>query len=141
MSIRKEIKSYQVSGEFLSRKDLERLANLSSKRIFWAKKLVAFSEKTNDKIAITHFSYKSNVLSLFGITKVDKKQKEFDLIEDFIEKLKANDQINQDFPNIKFVKSSRDKEKEVDILRFQIDCVPKKIDKKARRRKSEGVQI
>ncbi|MCD4819379.1 MAG: hypothetical protein K8S23_11875 [Candidatus Cloacimonetes bacterium] len=134
-SIRKEIKSYQVSGDFLTRGDLERLADISSNRIFWTKKLVAFSEKTNDKIAITHFSFKNNVLSLFGITKIDKKQKEYDLIDDFITHLKYNSQINIDFPDIKFVKSSRDREKEVDILRFQIDCIPKTFDtKKSKRR-------
>jgi len=135
-SIRKEIKSYQVSGDFLTRGDLERLADISSNRIFWTKKLVAFSEKTNDKVAITHFSFKNNVLSLYGITKVDKEQKEFDLINDFINQLKNNSQINVDFPEIKFVKSSRDREKDVDILRFQINCIPKssKLDKNKRRK-------
>ena len=123
--IRKEIKSYQVSGEYLSGKDLETIAELSTNRVFWAKKLVALSEITKKKLAITKFSYKNNVLSLFGITKIDKKQKEFDLIDDFINKLKNNPAINQDFPQIKFVRSSRDKEKGVDILRFQIDCLPK----------------
>ena len=120
--IKKEIKSYKVSGEYLSKKDLERLAQLSTERIFWAKKLVALAEKTTDKIAITHFSFKNDVLRLYGITKVDREQKEFDLIDDFIKRLKENKQISVDFPEIQFVKSARDKEKEVDILRFEIDC-------------------
>jgi len=132
--IKKDVKSYTVSGEFLSRKDLERLANISTERIFWAKKLVAFAEKTNDKIAITHFSFKNNTLSLFGITKVDKKQKEFDLINNFIEQLKSNKQISVDFPEIKFVKSRRDFEKEVEILRFQINCIPRNYGVKKRKR-------
>ncbi|RLC50228.1 MAG: hypothetical protein DRZ79_04720 [Candidatus Cloacimonadota bacterium] len=122
--IKNEVKAYKVSGEYLSKKDLERLANISTQRIFWAKKLVALAEKTNDKIAITHFSFKNNVLSLYGITKVDKKQKEFDLIDNFILQLKNNKQISVDFPEIKFVKSRRDFEKDVEILRFQIDCIP-----------------
>jgi len=54
---------------------------------------------------------------------MDKKQKEFDLIiEDFINKLKSNEQISSDFPEITFMKSRRDFEKDVEILRFQIDC-------------------
>ncbi|MBT3756544.1 MAG: hypothetical protein HOK80_02610 [Candidatus Cloacimonetes bacterium] len=124
-SIRDEIKTYKVSGEFLSSKDLARLNNISSERIFWTQKLVALSEKTTDKIAITHFSFKSNKLSLFGITRLDRDQKEFDLINDFIVELNNNDQISSDFPKIQFVKSSKDKEKDVDILRFQIDCISK----------------
>ena len=132
--IDKEIKAYQVSGEFLSNHDLERMARISTERIFWARKLVASSEITADKIAITHFSFKNNVLSLFGITKLDKKQKEFDLIDDFIKKLENNSHINSDFPEIKFVKSYRDFEKDVEILRFQIDCKAEVFEKKGRRR-------
>ncbi|MFO7896854.1 MAG: hypothetical protein R6U84_07980 [Candidatus Cloacimonadales bacterium] len=120
--IKQEIKSYQVSGEYLSSSDLNRIAEVSSNRIFWAKKLVALSEKTTDKIAITHFSYKSGKLSLFGITKLDKDVKEFDLIDSFIGDLKANKQISEDFPDIQFVKSTTDYEKDVQILRFQIDA-------------------
>ena len=123
--IRDEIKTYKVSGEFLSSKDLARLNSISSERIFWTQKLVALSEKTTDKIAITHFSFKSNKLSLFGITRLDRNQKEFDLINDFIVELNNNEQISSDFPKIQFVKSSKDKEKDVDILRFQIDCISK----------------
>nr|MDP8269328.1 hypothetical protein [Candidatus Tenebribacter davisii] len=124
-SIRDEIKTYQVSGEFLSSKDLTRLASISSERIFWTQKLVALSEKTTDQIAITYFSFKNNKLSLFGITRLDRDLKEFDLINDFISELKNNEQISTDFPEIQFVKSSKDKEKDVDILRFQIDCISK----------------
>ncbi len=133
--IDKEIKAYQVSGEYLSNKDLERMARISTERIFWAKKLVAFAENTTDKIAITHFSFKNNTLSLFGITKLDKKQKEFDLIDDFIRKLENNNQISSDFPEIKFVKSLRDFEKDVEILRFQIDCSPKDFENEGRKKK------
>ncbi len=133
-SIRDEIKTYKVSGEFLSSKDLVRLANISSERIFWTKKLVALSEKTTDKIAITHFSFKNNKLSLFGITRLDKDLKEFDLIDDFITELNNDKQINFDFPEIQFVKSSKDKEKDVEILRFQIDCISKSYTKKGGRK-------
>ncbi len=40
-SIRDEIKTYEVSGEFLTKKDLERMATISTQRIFWSRKLVA----------------------------------------------------------------------------------------------------
>lgn len=127
-SIRDEIKSYRVSGEFLSKKDLERLTKISTQRIFWTKKLVALSEITTDNIAITHFSFKAGNLSLYGITRIDKEQNEFVLIDDFINQLKSDEQISKDFPEIKFVKSQRDMEKDVEILRFQIDAVSKEFD-------------
>jgi hypothetical protein len=121
--IEDQVASYEVSGDFLSKSDLDRLSNAFTDRIFWAKKLVALAERTQSQIAITHFSYKRGVLSLYGITKVDKDQKEFDLIDNFIESLKANPQISMDFKDIVFVRSNRDREKDTDIIRFQVDCI------------------
>ncbi|MDP8202122.1 MAG: hypothetical protein P9M11_08265 [Candidatus Tenebribacter burtonii] len=127
--IRNEIETYEISGEFLTKLDLERMAIISRERIFWAKKLVALSEKTTDKIAITNFSFKGNNLSLYGITKVDKNQKEFDLIDNFITELKNNVHINTDFPEITFVLSRLDYEKDIEILRFQIDLISESSEK------------
>jgi hypothetical protein len=126
--IKDEIETYHVSGKFLSSNDLKRLAKISTERIFWAKKLVAISEQTTDKIAITHFAFKNDALSLYGITKLDKDQKEFDLINEFIDNLKQKEQISTDFPDIKIVRSNRDFEKDVEILRFQIDLMAVEFD-------------
>jgi len=126
--IKDEVETYHVSGKFLSSNDLKRLAKISTERIFWSKKLVAISEQTTDKIAITHFAFKNDALSLYGITKLDKSEKEFDLINEFIENLKKKEQISADFPNIKIVRTNRDIEKDVEILRFQIDLIAKDFD-------------
>ena len=87
--------------------------------------MVALSERTSSKIAITHFSFKNGILSLFGITKLDRDVKEYDLMDSFIVSLKQNEDISLDFPEIRFVRSSKDTEKDVEILRFQIDCISK----------------
>jgi hypothetical protein len=134
--INKEIESYKESGDYLSSNDLERLAKLSTERIFWANKLIALANITTDKIAITHFSYKDGTLSLFGITQVEVNEKEYDLIYEFINSLSSNPQINLDFNEIKFVKSSRDKEKDVEIIRFQVDCIGREVAQKDRRKRS-----
>jgi len=124
--VRKEINKYQTSGDYLSARDLERLASTVTDRVFWTRKLVALSESIDDKIAVTHFGYKNNVLSLYGITEVSQSDNEFDLIDAFIKKLKDNKDISVDFPEIKFVRSTRDREKETDILRFQVDAMGEK---------------
>jgi hypothetical protein len=123
--IEDQVASYEVSGDFLSKSDLDRLSTVFTDRIFWARKLVALADKTQSQIAITHFSYKRGILSLYGITKVAKDQREFDLIDNFIESLKANPQISMDFKDIVFVRSNRDREKDTDIIRFQVDCLGK----------------
>jgi len=133
--IEAQLNSLSTSSEYLSSKDLERLTSVNGNRVFWAKKLVALSERTSSQIAITHFSFKNNILSLYGITKLDKGQKEFDLIDNFILTLKENEDISIDFPDIKFVKSTKDVEKDVEILRFQIDCIGKNVEKKGSEKK------
>ncbi len=122
-SIENELKNYEAKGEYLSSGDLKKLAKLSSDRIFWSKKLVALPEVTSKKIAITDFSFKRGILSLNGITKVNKDEKEITLIKTFIDDIKNNEEFKRDFPEIRYVKSRKDKEKGVDIYRFQIDCV------------------
>ncbi|MCD4650347.1 MAG: hypothetical protein K8S56_00955, partial [Candidatus Cloacimonetes bacterium] len=42
---REKIEAKQTTGEYLSAKDLERIAKASTDRIFWAKKLVALAER------------------------------------------------------------------------------------------------
>jgi len=125
-----QVSMFQTSGDYLSSNDLDRLSHSFTNRIFWARKLVALAERTQNQMAITHFSYKNGVLSLFGLTKVDKGQKEFDLIDQFISTLKSNQQISQDFPDVKFVRSTRDREKDTDIIRFQIDCIGENYSKR-----------
>lgn len=125
----KQIASYEKSSDFLSSNDLDLLAKTFNDRIFWAKKLVALSKEIDDKMAITQFSYKNGILSLYGVTQIDANIREFDLIDMFIAKLKANDQISMDFPEIKYARASRDKVKDTDILRFQIDCFSKDFNK------------
>lgn len=127
--IREQIEKYQTSGDYLSSEDLEKIAEISQNRIFWAKKLVALADHTDDKIAIEKFSYKNGVLKLFGITPLERESQEIDLIiEGFIDKLQANEQISADFPEIYFEKSSKDKEKDTDIVKFEIACVSREED-------------
>lgn len=130
-----KIANMKSSGDFLSNEDLNQIAQITSNRIFWAKKLVALSEIIPKEIAITNFTYKRGVLTLYGITKVDRNEREMEVIYDFIQNLKGNEQISKDFPEIDFEKHYRDREKEVDILRFQIDCMSKESKELAAKRR------
>lgn len=134
-SIRREIETYREVGEYLSSSDLERLARASTDRIFWANKLIALADIITEKIAITHFTYRQGVFSLFGITQVDVDEKEFDLVDEFIDSLRENPQINEDFDDIRFIRASRDTERDVAIIRFQIDLVGRRLPTAIRRRR------
>ncbi|HRX76285.1 MAG TPA: hypothetical protein P5342_02415, partial [Candidatus Cloacimonadota bacterium] len=96
-----ELERYQTSGDYLSSNDLSLLANTFTNRIFWARKMIALGQEIDDKLAVRKFSYGNGILTINGITEVDVNVKELDLINSFIQRLKANPEIANDFPNIK----------------------------------------
>jgi hypothetical protein len=90
---------------------------------------VALAELTDRPHRHREVHYKNGVLKLYGITPLERESQEHDLIiEGFIDKLQANAQISGDFPDIYFEKSNKDKEKDTDIIKFEIACVAKEED-------------
>ena len=123
--LQKELASYETSEDYLSSKDLDKLAETFNNRIFWAKKMVALSNEINEELAVRKFTYNNGVLTLNGITEVDKNVKELDLIQSFIDRLKANEEISNDFPRIKSGFITRQIIKDTAILEFVIECYSK----------------
>lgn len=117
-----QLKDYQTSGDYLSSNDLNRLAKTFTDRIFWAKKMVALGAEIDDKLAVRSFSYANGILTINGITEVDKTVKEFDLINEFIQRLKSNPEINNDFPDIKSGPVVKQVVKDTAIFEFVIEC-------------------
>nr|MDK2850426.1 hypothetical protein [Candidatus Cloacimonadota bacterium] len=120
--IQEELQSYRTSGDYLSSNDLDRLAKTFDDRIFWAKKMVALGEEIDDKLAVRKFSYSNGVLTINGITEVDANVKEFDLINEFIQRLKSNPEISNDFPMIKSGQVIKQVVKDTAIFEFVIEC-------------------
>lgn len=120
-----QLRSFQTSSDYLSSNDLDRLTKTFANRIFWARKMVALGAEITDKLAVSKFSYNNGVLTLNGITPIDKNVKELDLINDFIQRLKANPEISNDFPDIKSGLITKQTVKDTDILEFVIECYSK----------------
>jgi len=120
--LQKELASYETSEDYLSSKDLDKLAETFNNRIFWAKKMIALSNEIDEKLAVRKFTYANGVLTLNGITEIDKNIKELDLIQSFIDRLKSNTEISDDFPRIKSGSITRQVVKDTDILEFVIEC-------------------
>ncbi len=121
----KQLESFQTSADYLSSDDLDRLAETFTNRIFWAKKMIALGNEIDDKLAVRKFSFANGVLTLNGITEVDVNVKELDLIQSFINRLKENPEINNDFPRIKSGQITRQIVKDTAILEFVIECYSK----------------
>ncbi|HPB18410.1 MAG TPA: hypothetical protein PLL35_01010 [Candidatus Cloacimonas sp.] len=131
--LQKELASYETSEDYLSSKDLDKLAETFNNRIFWAKKMIALSNEIDEKLAVRKFTYANGVLTLNGITEVDKSVKELDLIQSFIDRLKSNSEISNDFPRIKSGSITRQVVKDTDILEFVIECYSRETNEGVRR--------
>ena len=62
--LQKELASYETSEDYLSSKDLDKLAETFNNRIFWAKKMIALSNEIDEKLAVRKFTYANGVLTL-----------------------------------------------------------------------------
>ena len=90
--------------------------------MFWAPKLIALSEITPDRMAITGLEYDHRRLKISAISSVDKTQKNFDIVEDFMNRIDANKEFNNDFKDIKFESMEKSNAKGNEVLSFTIEA-------------------
>jgi len=131
---KEQLDKFQTSADYLSSNDLDHLADTFNNRIFWAKKMIALGQEIDDKLAVRKFTYSNGILTLNGITEVDVKVKELDLIQSFINRLKSNPEISDDFPQIKSGQITRQIVKDTAILEFVIECYSRDANTGAGRR-------
>lgn len=125
-----QLKTFETGSEFLSNADLDRLSDTFNNRIFWAKKMVALGNEITDKLAVSKLSFSNGILTLNGITPINSGVKELDLINEFINRLKANPEISNDFPQIKSGQISKQITKDTAIMEFVIECYSRETQKK-----------
>jgi len=135
--IKNEIVALKQEGMDLSKDDIIELSKLEGDRVLWAEKLKALGLLIPHDMAVTHLDYKENILSIEGISRIYHDEREFDIIEEFIARLKGSDIFSKDFEEIKFSKYSRMTIVAQDVVNFEIrghliDRNPKK-KKKGRR--------
>jgi hypothetical protein len=118
----------EKEGIDLSKSDIESLYKLESKRILWADKLKVLSEITPDYMAITEIEYTTtksrgtNKVVISAISRIFTDEKDFTVVEKFINLLKSNPVFSEDFKNIKFISSNRFISRGQEILQFKIEA-------------------
>lgn len=123
--ISSQLSNYQSSGDYLSVNDVDKLAQTFTNRIFWTKKLKALSQNIDQQLAVRKLNYSNGVLTLNGIIEVDQRVLEGDITYDFVQRLKADPEISNDFPEIKSGSKIRQVAKDTEILEFVIECYSK----------------
>ncbi len=120
-----QLSKYQSSGDYLSVNDVDKLAQTFSNRIFWTKKLQALSQNIDQQLAVRKLNFNNGVLTLNGIIEVNRQVQEGDITFEFVQRLKSDPEISNDFPEIKSGSKIRQIAKDTEILEFVIECYSK----------------
>ncbi|MCF7797278.1 MAG: PilN domain-containing protein [Lentisphaeria bacterium] len=118
--IKEQIKKLQQKGKNLSKADIMSLAELESGRIFWAEKFMELSKVLPEDMAITRIIFKNDILTIQGVSRIFLGEREFDVINRFIEALRKDAIFSEDFEDVKFSKFSRITVLKQDIVEFEI---------------------
>lgn len=118
--IQEQIKKLQQKGKNLSKTDIMSLAELESGRIFWAEKFMGLSRVLPEDMAITRITFKNNTLTINGVARIFLGEREFDVINRFIERLRGDAIFLEDFEDAKFSKFSRVTVLKQDVVEFEI---------------------
>lgn len=130
-----DTKSLKKEGIDLSKKDIESYYDFEVNRIFWAEKLQQLSKITPEYMAITKISYDNGRMVISAVSQVNPDEKDFKVVDHFVNLLKNTEEFNKDFTQIKFQNSERIVSRNVEVLTFQVFAkIDQKLIKKMKRK-------
>lgn len=124
-SIEDRIAQLEASSDYLSPEDLFTLSNVTRTRMIWSEKLQILGNVLPQDVALTELSYDRdlNAFVIKGISKVKAGMKDLDLVVAIINLVKAQQDFDRDFREIKFQSSKRVKVSEQEMVKFEIACL------------------
>ena len=73
-------------------------------------------------MAITEIEFENKRLRISAISSLNKGEKEFTVVENFMKKIDENQEFNKDFKNIKFDELEKANVRGQEILTFRIEA-------------------
>ena len=117
-----QISTLRKEGKNLSKADIMSLAELENNRILWARNMQLIGEMTPEDMAITSMKYKNDKIIIGGIAVVYEDGKNFEIIHDYINRLKRNKKLGENFSKIKFNQGSLKMIRDQEIVEFVIEA-------------------
>ena len=117
-----QISTLRKEGKNLSKADIMSLAELENNRILWARNMQLIGEMTPEDMAITSMKYKNDKIIIGGIAVVYEDGKNFEIIHDYINRLKRNKKLGENFSKIKFNQGSLKMIRGQEIVEFVIEA-------------------
>ena len=128
--LKDEINKLQSEGKNLSKEDILSFADLEQERFLWAQNLEKMGSLTPNDIAITGLRYKRQKLVIKGIALTFEDRKDFEIIDEYVQTLRNNNEFSKNFSKIKYVGHSKVNVRGQEIVRFEIEASSKRGGKK-----------
>ena len=120
--VKAQISALRKEGKNLSKADIMSLAELENNRILWARNMQLIGEMTPEDMAITSMKYKKDKIIIGGIAVIFEDRKDFDIVHDYINRLKRNKKLGENFSEIKFNQGSLKTIREQEVVEFEIEA-------------------
>lgn len=120
--VKNSIADLRKEGKNLSKEDIVSLAKLENDRILWAQNMKYIGEMTPDDMALTAVKFKGDKIVISGVAVVYQDRKDFDIVHDYINRLKGHKKLGMNFSNIKFNQGALKKIREQEIVEFEIEA-------------------
>ena len=120
--VKAEISTLRKEGKNLSKADIKSLAELENNRILWARNMQLIGEMTPEDMAITSMKYKKDKIIIGGIAVIFEDRKDFDIVHDYINRLKRNKKLGENFSGIKFNQGTLKTIRAQEVVEFEIEA-------------------
>ena len=134
--VKQRIRDLQAQGKNLSKKDILSFAKLEKNRTLWARNFELLGKMTPGDMALTglKFNKRNKKLYIEGISVVYKEEEEYEIVYNYINRMKRNREFSKNFPKVKFRQGSLKKIRGQDIVHFEIEAALKTTTKKRKRK-------
>lgn len=120
--VKSQISALREEGKNLSKDDIMSLAELENNRILWAMNMQLIGEMTPEDMAITSMKFKKEKIIIGGVAVVYEDRKDFEIVHDYINRLKRNKKLGENFSKIKFNQGTLKTIREQEVVEFQIEA-------------------
>jgi len=108
--LKQEYQKYKATRLIIDKTDIELLDGLKSKGFLWTKKLAALANHLPDNCSITSFSYEREMLHVTGYGFVNPKQDQLLILDDYLNKLRADTTFSDTFTKLQLNSADRKEE-------------------------------
>ena len=126
--IQAQIDHLQQAGRNLAKEDILNMARLAGTRTIWADKLNALGRLIPHDMAITHLDFKDMYLDIEGISRIYPDEREFEVIDEFIDRLVNDETFSKDFEEIRFASYTQLTVMNQDVVNFEIRATLAQMD-------------